>query len=575
MKDTVRKTFSAHANLVYQAMTRQAGTLGKAILEGVMNSIDAKSTKIDIRLTSDEFCIDDDGVGIQTQEAVDQYFAVLGTPHEVDSENRVVDAKYGEYRMGRGQIFAQGFSVWKTGPFELVVDLKNWGLDFEQRSRKSSGKGCSIRTKLYESLGSGDLLSAVSEVRKFCKYVEVPVFLNGKQINTPPSKCKWASEDSDAYYQLKSADGYSAGIDIYQQGVFVERVPGRQYGLSGVVVTKGRLTLNFARNQAMRSCPVYKRIANTLKKFSGVNTDKKKDANLSHAERISVLLSFDPGYSSFSKIRAQKLFEDIQGKLWSINTIMRAANSMTLLPCGSLAVSFAEAGDRKADRLMEQRGGIVFDSSIFEALSDGGLDLAPEEFFKHFAPYHFADGVRYVPFKKLVAGTKSTHSVIPDNALTAKELDFIAALSAVNHDIAQCGDDNHRYCREKVRALRVGVSDTADGWTDGATYIAINRDFLKKNLCGRSEHFGNLVILLIHEYCHDDDDAGTHVHGLEFYKKFHDIARQAPRMEAKALQSYIRRLELRGKDLPRAHALHVIRNGMVTEDAVEAEAETV
>ena len=177
--------------------------------------------------------------------------------------------------------------------------------------------------------------------------------------------------------------------------------------------------------------------------------------------------------------------------------------------------------------------------------------------------------MRYVPFQKFVGDLQSKYTLLPDSALTPKERRFMESLETAAWDLSHFGRDRHDYRRDKWRSLRVGISDTADGWTDGATYIAINRKFLKDNLAGRSENFGNLVMLLTHEYCHDDDDSGTHVHAMEFYKKYHEMTRIAPRVQAKAFSAYIRRMEMSGKDLPRAAALHVIRNGMASEVVAE------
>lgn len=79
--------------------------------------------------------------------------------------------------------------------------------------------------------------------------------------------------------------------------------------------------------------------------------------------------------------------------------------------------------------------------------------------------------------------------------------------------------------RKTRRRLVVGMSDTADGWTDGETYVAIDRRFLRR-LTIDTRGITALGVLLIHEYCHDDADTGTHTHSLEFYEQFHDKCRE-------------------------------------------------
>lgn len=541
----VKKSFVAHANLVYQAMTRQAGTLGKAILEGVMNSIDAKATKVEITLNQTEFIITDDGTGMNTENEVNEYFRTLGTPHETDETGTIKDAKYGEYRMGRGQIFAQGISRWRTGPFELLVDLKTWGLDFEQRPNPDDNKGCSILTTLYNPLSIADLQSNLAETKRFCKYVEIPVFLNGKQINTPPKDKTWTKEDDIAYYQIEKSDHRQTGVELYQQGVYVERIPTWQDGLNGVVVTKNRMTLNFARNQAMRDCPVYKAVAKTLKGF-GEKTAKTKK-NLSQSERIATILRAEGNYNN-KAFQKQLVFEDIQGRAWSSNTLTRAVSKYQTLPDGSVPLSFAQPGDRKADKIMQQKQGIVLSLETLRSLEIAGIEVTQETFIQTFLSYRAEKALTYVELDLLTEKISESYHLIDPNKLTPKETRVIKILKSICDDLSYIIKGHSR--RNHTRELRVGTSETAQGWTDGETYIAIERDFLKRNLSGTPQDFGNLVLLLIHEQCHDEPDSQTHVHSPEFYKSYHDTSKRSPYLTMKAFISYISELEKDGKTLP-------------------------
>jgi len=65
-----KKKLAAHDNLVYMVIKRQAGPLGKAALEGVMNSIDAGATRIDIHMTSDRLVIIDDGTNYNNTRVI-------------------------------------------------------------------------------------------------------------------------------------------------------------------------------------------------------------------------------------------------------------------------------------------------------------------------------------------------------------------------------------------------------------------------------------------------------------------------------------------------------------------------
>ncbi len=81
-----KRTLKAHANLIYTTIMRQAGTQEKAILEGVMNAIDARATKCEIEVTPSKIIIRDDGKGFQQvselmQSAVSILLASHGRAH--------------------------------------------------------------------------------------------------------------------------------------------------------------------------------------------------------------------------------------------------------------------------------------------------------------------------------------------------------------------------------------------------------------------------------------------------------------------------------------------------------------
>src|SRR5690606_23598776 len=105
---------------------------------------------------------------------------------------------------------------------------------------------------------------------------------NGEQISKRPEAGKWDAEDEDAYYRFSERQM----LEIYNLGVLVTSVSSGQYGVGGVVVSKQRLDVNFARNDVQSSCPVFSRIEKTLRSRSK-NTAKKK-ARLTDGERESL-----------------------------------------------------------------------------------------------------------------------------------------------------------------------------------------------------------------------------------------------------------------------------------------------
>ena len=119
--------FQMHPDLLRSVIRKQAGSLDKAILEAVMNSIDAGSSSVNIQLLTDKVIITDDGRGFRDAQEIQDFFATFGTPHKEG------DATYGKFRMGRGQMFAFGKNTWRTGTFQMDVDVDvHLGFDLQE-----------------------------------------------------------------------------------------------------------------------------------------------------------------------------------------------------------------------------------------------------------------------------------------------------------------------------------------------------------------------------------------------------------------------------------------------------------
>jgi len=139
------RRFKMHPKLLMDVIRRQAGTLGKAIVEGVQNSIDAQATGVDITTERGRVVISDDGGGFPSRDEIEKFFEVFGQPHDA-SERKV----YGTFRMGRGQMFAFGRNQWRSGQFAMEVDIEKFGLDYQLHAGLEAAPGCRIEIALYE-----------------------------------------------------------------------------------------------------------------------------------------------------------------------------------------------------------------------------------------------------------------------------------------------------------------------------------------------------------------------------------------------------------------------------------------
>ena len=248
---TESRTFRMHDKLLLDVIKKQAGSVQKAVLEGAMNSIEAGATRVEVSVEPTQIRINDDGRGFQSREEIELFFETFGQPH-TESEGK----RWAQFRMGRGQMFAFGRNEWRTGKFIMRVDI-NQRLGYDLQTNHQPVKGCSIIITLYEPLNDREIYGITKELGVFVKYVSVPVLVNGRQVNSPPENRSWGPETNDDAYILLN-DGNE--LAVYNLGVLVCRFGKHHFGVAGTIVTKKRIEVNFARNDIIRSCPVWKRI---------------------------------------------------------------------------------------------------------------------------------------------------------------------------------------------------------------------------------------------------------------------------------------------------------------------------
>jgi hypothetical protein len=111
-------------------------------------------------------------------------------------------------------------------------------------------------------------------------------------------------------------------------------------------------------------------------------------------------------------------------------------------------------------------------------------------------------------------------------------------------------DDAKRSARH-ARKITAGVSDTANGWTNGTSDIWINRKILKKMKDGLGGYM-QVSALLLHEYIHREASTGTHDHGVEFFEAFHEYSMRTnvlQKSSAAMMKSMISQLRAEGKNM--------------------------
>jgi len=510
---TESRTFRMHDKLLLDVIKKQAGSVQKAVLEGVMNSIEAGATKVAVTVEPKQIRIGDDGRGFQSREEIELFFETFGQPH-TESEGK----RWAQFRMGRGQMFAFGKNEWRTGPFIMAVDI-NQRLGYDLKANPQPVKGCSIFIDLYEPLNDREIYSITKEVAFFVKFVSIPVIVNGRQVNTPPETRRWGPEtNDDAYIQLDDGNDLS----IYNLGVLVCRIPKHHFGVSGTIVTKHRVEVNFARNDIIRSCPVWKRIKANVDTSEPVTSIRRKRV-LTDDERVSIIERFCAGELSSYDIRGLPLFVDVAGHGWSINAIYRAKFG---------AWSYGARGDVRGDNLIQSGACLVLNEQMARNFAVEPL----ADLFTHL--WHdgypiLLNSPKYIPYAQAISHLRDTHVMMPETKLRPSERAWQrvieAMLAAVRNNADRLSPAQAELVRNSNlnRRVCVGLSDTALAWTDGGSYIVFNRRYLA-SLPLQELHrpvVSSLVSVaqtLAHELCHDGDSV-RQVHSPEFYRNYHEF----------------------------------------------------
>lgn len=500
-----RRKLAVHEKLLFDTIQRQAGTLVKANTEAVMNSIEAGAPAVYCALSIDKdskaiMTISDDGEGILTKEDLIQHFETFGTPHE-ETEN----THWKQFRMGRGQMFAFGKNIWRTSTFRMTVDIKNWGLEYDLEENLPFVAGCDIRIELYkEPIGPWPYPSMArykEALTKQIRFVNIPCYFNDKQINTPSENCGWDLQDKDAYYLFN----VGTEMTIYNLGIYVQDISAFDVGMGGIVVSKKQLKVNFARNDVISDCPVMGHINEILKKHR-IKKSRRTRRNLNQFERQSTLQDLRDGIQKYDNIKTLSLIPTAQGKYISLEVMRKS----------KLPWSFSNRGDRLADKIMQRDQAICIDENI---LTDLNYTDEKSQFFlwlvglKDREFYGNSDWQNvsklYTSFNKLSKGISDTYTVLPDKKLTVSERRILKVLQG--------------FACWNGRVIRLGGSEIANAWTDGSTYITIDREFLRRLYLGSGWGVNKLMLTMAHEMAHDDNTACTHYHGPEFYENMVNI----------------------------------------------------
>jgi hypothetical protein len=539
------RRFGMHPKLLMDVIERQAGSLAKAILEGVMNSVDAGSPTCAVTITPDVVTIIDDGKGITERAQIEAFFETFGQPHGEEEKKR-----YGTFRMGRGQMFAFGQNTWRTGPFRMEVDIKGKGLDYELHTLPDKVvQGCKIGITLYKSLSPSDLADTIRTLKRWVKYAPGVLTINGDQVNVDPADEKWTKILPDAFVRI--GKGESSSLEIYNLGVHTMDFPYHRFGAGGVVVSRKQLKVNFARNDIQSDCQIWKQVKPIVDQLAQKKIRGKK-TELTEGERTRLAHLIAQGEPPADAYEL-KVFTAVNGRHFSGEQLVNMAEDY------HRRLSIAAEGNPVGSKVHQHKLCFVLATETLrrfglkpKALREVLIALRDRELkpdFERYGPYtppawegKGEDRIyRLVDFQKIVETFNVRADLVPPEAWRPLERVWVDILQRASWCFSSSGK------RQDRRPIVIGESEAFDAWTDGTSYVALARGWLeKRSLSARG--IAMVGATLLHEYCHKEADTVTHVHNVEFLQAYHDLSRsKLPEFIADAT----RRLPLAVKALKR------------------------
>lgn len=564
----MRLNFELDPQIIQHIIYSQAGSIGKAVIELIMNSVDAKASCTNLSISRQGFTCNDNGQGFVSKEDVIRYFGRFGTPHEEG------DATYGRFRLGRGQIMAHASTIWKSNRWQMIVDTQKTGYSYDLEELPKPIEGCDITGTWYEMLTDEEYMSTIQEVRDLIRYTPINIILNGSLISRDPKKEKWDLEDDFAYYRVKE----DRPVSIYNQGVLVRNDSAHLWGVGGTIVSKKALGLNISRTEVLRkTCPVWKHIEKQFKKLA--------------EEALAKL-----GEHRKTEARRQKYAKAILNCDSKIGEILRKEEVITILPGKRHitmidflrkvhyhykdAFTVVESGHDipKGEAMASQGIAMVIHSQTLDRFNCYNilefkecltriigyiLDLKNSDNNSEDKNYYIdyiSDEILKVP-EILCFETLSDAFICRTKIVTEKSLDKETrrAWTALKWCLQQYAgacmgepvyNDGRLHYKAKHMHILLGNSNLAEAWTDGESYIAFNVDIVKKIKTNALKTVFKIFSLLEHEVSHEGDsiEAG---HDDVFFQRYHDItmemAEEKQRYIHMWLMKYTISLEQEGK----------------------------
>ncbi|MEN1990267.1 ATP-binding protein [Paenibacillus hubeiensis] len=549
--------FELDPQIIHHIIHHQAGSIGKAIIELIMNSVDAEAKSIKITMTKEGFTCQDDGKGFASKDDVINYFGRFGTPHQEG------DATYGRFRLGRGQIMAHAYTTWISNTFNMSVDTKKMGYNYDLSELEDGQPGCHINGTWYDKLSETELMSTLQEIRDLVRYTPASVELNGKTITRDPSAEKWDFEDEYAYYRVR----LEGAVSIYNQGVLVRHDSSHLWGAGGLIVSKKAISLNVSRTEILRkTCEVWKVIAKEFQTLVDSITENLISKRKTEARREKSVRSLLSAEGNLREIfRHEEVITLVSNRHVTLEYFFHRLKYEYKRKC---CVVENDYDVPKAETMARAKLAMFVHPKTmarFGAYTPGqfleSLETVLENVNEYYESINYGvtlnEEVTLIDFQRLSESFIERLEILKEKDVLDRET--IRVWTALRWCLQQyagacLGKRMHRdgslvYGEDKFEIF-VGYSNTAEAWTDGSSYIAFNVDLVKKLKGDPIKTASYIFNVLEHEIAHEGDSLGAG-HDEAFYQRYHDISlrmsSERQRYMHKWLMKYTYSLEYEGK----------------------------
>jgi len=489
-------SFKIGNSLLRDVILRQAGSVEKAIQEAIQNAKDSGATEIIVSIDRDKFVVEDNGEGM-LDDLIFTAFQTFG-----DSVKAGDKTKIGEFGMGRGQIFAQGKTIYETLTSTMIIDVLSvtptGELGFEHIKNQSFRKGTKVTCNFYEEkkLTSFDVDYCVKRLIKSFKFHDCGLLINGSKVDKIcKSSIKYENNDFIA------VENWGVGnCNIYNKGIFILTA---DWTILPYDILCNNLTVNFARNDIMKD-ENYKKLQSFI---SCINTcdvkswDKRKNIGkqkillqLLKEKKITrddlLSIKFVPSYEGGSHYSLRTL-ENNKGKIFN-----------------TFNISF-DTRYQKANLAKNECGGLYIecDADTKELLNELGID------------------VRDLEKEKCIMNKIDELLNKQERLLGIDDIEkFSVTLKNFIEFIKLCNTEISKSLFLSARKLNFVQNASYKAQTDGRTYISYNISSINRTNPVAVERT-KIIFRMIHEYAHDTDDSNGY-HDVNFFERYHNFTEE-------------------------------------------------